>query len=106
MRDSLAIAARYKFNDLERELAAWQQRCLGAESQLRTAQMHAGKLETRLAELGQQPSTPLPPAPPPPPTTREPDPALVAQMSAPRPRWSLKRRIQKIRNALKGRPQG
>lgn len=106
VRDSLAIAARYKFNDLERELAAWQQRCLGAESQLRTAQMHAGKLETRLAELGQQPSPPPPAPPPPPPTTREPDPALVAQMTAPRPRWSLKRRIQKIRNALKGRPKG
>lgn len=101
--ESLAIAARYKFNDLERELAAWQQRCLGAEQQLRTAQMHATKLERQLADGGREPLPPPPPPPPPVPTTREPDPALLAEFSKPRPRWSLKRRIRKIREALRRR---
>ncbi|HEX5054294.1 MAG TPA: glycosyltransferase family 1 protein [Planctomycetota bacterium] len=88
--ESLAVAARYKFNDLERELAAWQHRCLGAEAQLQTSRSHAAKLEVQLRELGQTPAAP--PAPPP------------ANQAAPgeprRPRWSLKRRIQKMRDGL------
>jgi glycosyltransferase involved in cell wall biosynthesis len=84
--ESLAIAARYKFNDLERELAATMHRCLGAERQLNTALVRAGKLEAQLRELGQQP----PPAPPP-------------EASERRPRWSLKRRMKKIRDGLQRR---
>jgi hypothetical protein len=100
IRECLAVAARYKFNDLDRELAAWQQRCLNAEAQLHTVSVHAGKLEARLREMGQQPAPP-PPAPPPVPTST--DPAL-----AKRPRWSLKRRIKKIRDGLRRRtnPEG
>jgi glycosyltransferase involved in cell wall biosynthesis len=90
--ESLAIAARYKFNDLERELAAWQQRCLGAEAQLHTARLHAGKLEAQLRDLGREPA----PAP---------APALPAAAATPekRPRWSLRRRIKKIRDGLQRR---
>lgn len=84
--ESLAIAARYKFNDLDRELSAWQQRCLGAEDQLRRSQTHVGELETRLRDLDQVP-------PPPPPTPRD----------TSRPRWSLRRRIQKILAGLQPR---
>ncbi|MBX3462911.1 MAG: glycosyltransferase family 4 protein [Planctomycetes bacterium] len=89
--ESLAIAARYKFNELERELAAWQQRCLGAETQLHEARLHAGKLEAQLKELGRTPVASLPWAAPPPPPKR--------------PRWSLKRRLQKIRDGLRRRQE-
>lgn len=90
VRDSLAIAARYKFNDLERELAAWQQRCLGAEAQLTAARLHGGKLDARLRELGEEP--------PPPPVPLLKEPPANGHGQARRPRWSLKRRIQKIRD--------
>ncbi|MEO6595857.1 MAG: glycosyltransferase family 1 protein [Planctomycetota bacterium] len=89
MTECLAIAARYKFNDLERERAAWQQRCLGAEAQLNASQSHAGKLEAQLRELGQKPAAP-PPVQPQPPSTNEPK----------RPRWSLKRRLRKLRDGI------
>jgi glycosyltransferase involved in cell wall biosynthesis len=95
--ESLAIAARYKFNDLERELAAWQQRCLGAEAQLHAARVHAARLEAQVRELGQVPPAPPPAAPAPPP---QPGPSAPP---ARRPRWSLKRRIQKIRDGLNRR---
>jgi hypothetical protein len=88
VRESLAIAARYKFNDVERELAAWQQRCLGAEAQLQQARDHARRLETDLRELGHQPPPLLP---------------LPQSTSPRRPRWSLKRRLQKIRDGLNRR---
>jgi hypothetical protein len=81
--ESLAIAARYKFNDLDRELSAWQQRCLGAEDQLRRSQTHVRELEAHLRDLDQ--------VPPPPPA----DPG--------RPRWSLRRRIRKILGGLQPR---
>ncbi len=97
IRESLAIAARYKFNDLERELAAWQQRCHGAEGQLHAARIHATRLEAQLQDLGQQPSVPPPPPPPPPPPLLSSRPGLHRE---PTPRWSLKRRIRKIREAL------
>lgn len=96
--ESLAIAARYKFNDLERELAAWQQRCLGAENQLRQARGHALKLEEQLRDAGKQPAAAPPPEPLPPkpqPRTEPPPPK--------RPRWSLKRRIQKIKDGIERR---
>lgn len=99
VRESLAIAARYKFNDLERELSAWQQRCHGAEAQLRTAQMHAQKLEEHLREVGQRPAPP-PPVPPP---TPVPPPQAAAPAQPKRPRWSLKRRIEKIRDGMQRR---
>jgi hypothetical protein len=95
VRESLAVAARYKFNDLDRELAAWQQRCLNAEAHLNNVSAHAGKLEALLREMGQKPA-PAPAPPPPVPTTMDP----AAQK---RPRWSLKRRIKKIRDGLNRR---
>jgi alpha-1,3-rhamnosyl/mannosyltransferase len=99
VRASLASAARYKFNDLERELVAWQQRCLGAEQQLQRAQTYATKLEARITHLGELPISQ--PAPPPkPPTTMEP---RAKAEPASRPRWSLKRRLQKIRDAKQKR---
>lgn len=94
--ESLASAARYKFNDLERELAAWQNRCLGAESQLHAARVHAGKLESQLREVGQRPA-PAPPVPPTPPASPR------ATSAGERPRWSLQRRIKKIRDGLRRR---
>jgi glycosyltransferase involved in cell wall biosynthesis len=93
--ESLAIAARYKFNDLERELAAWQTRCLGAETQLNTARSHAAKMEAQLREAGHTP----PPTPPPPPPEPYPEHTSHGQ----RPRWSLKRRMKKIRDGLQRR---
>jgi len=81
--ESLAIAARYRFNDAERELSAWQQRCHGAEDQLRRAHQRVQQLEATLLELDQQ-------VPPPPELPR-------------RPRWSLQRRIRKIRDSLRRR---
>jgi len=94
--ESLAIAARYKFNDLDRELAAWQQRALGAEVQLDHARRHAARLEAQLRDDGK---TPAPPPPPPTP----PLPATNGAPTKPRPRWSLKRRMKKIRDGLKKR---
>ena len=88
--ESLASAARYKFNDLERELAAWQQRCLGAESQLHAARVHTGKLESQLREGGQRPAAA-------PPSHGQHGP------QGKRPRFSLKRRIKKIRDGLQRR---
>ncbi|MBL8748068.1 MAG: glycosyltransferase family 4 protein [Planctomycetes bacterium] len=96
--ESLAIAARYKFNDLERELAAWQRRAHGAEVQLNTARVHATQLEHQLRELGERPK-----APPPPPKTEpkaEPEASRAPASSEKRPRWSLKRRIKKIKDGL------
>lgn len=95
--DSLAIAARYKFNDLERELSAWQHRALGAEVQLNTAKLHAQKLEQQLREVGQNP-VPPPKAEPAPPAQSAP------HAGERRPRWSLKRRLKKIRDGLQRRP--
>lgn len=97
--ESLAIAARYKFNDVERELAAWQQRCIGAENQLRTSRGHAQKLEEQLREIGRQPVA----APPPEPLPPKPQPH--AEPQAKRPRWSLKRRIEKIKSGLNRRKE-
>ena len=100
IRESLAVAARYKFNDLDRELAAWQQRCLNAEAQLHAVNVHAGRLEASLREMGQQPK-PAPTPPPPVPTSTDP-------AETKRPRWSLKRRMKKIRDGLRRRtnPEG
>lgn len=99
--ESLAIAARYKFNDVERELAAWQHRAHGAEVQLNTAKLHASKLEQQLREMGQKPVA----APPPEPQQGEAQPTESKSPSSAgkRPRWSLKRRIEKIRNGLQRR---
>lgn len=96
--ESLASAARYKFNDLERELAAWQQRCLGAEAQLHTARVQANTLAAQLREAGHEPAVVPPPAPPPPES-----PPKQPQPDRARPRWSLKRRLQKIRDGLQRR---
>jgi glycosyltransferase involved in cell wall biosynthesis len=71
----------------ERELAAWQERCLSVENTLRETQQ-------RLRAL--QPDADLP-APPPPPAPAAPEPP------APRPRFSLRRRMQKIRDSLRKR---
>ncbi len=99
VQESLAIAARYKFNNLERELAAWQQRCLGAEGQLRRSQLHVGRLEEQLRDQGREPVAPPPPEPPPPP------PAGAVPAQPRRPRWSLKRRIGKIMAGLRREPK-
>lgn len=96
--ESLAIAARYKFNDLERELAAWQQRAFGAETQLNAAKLHASQLEAQLRDDGKTPvAAPKPESPPSPP------PATNGAATERRPRWSLKRRMKKIRDGLKKR---
>lgn len=98
VHESLASAARYKFNDLERELSAWQQRCLGAESQLHNVQLHARSLADQLRDVGREPAAAPPPvAPPSPPPVRPPT------VERHRPRWSLKRRIEKIRDGLQRR---
>jgi glycosyltransferase involved in cell wall biosynthesis len=90
MAQCLSIAARYRFNDAERELVAWKQRCLGVEEQFQRVQAHAQQLEARLLEAGQTPPPPLPPPPLPPAEPR-------------RPRWSLKRRMGKIRDGIRRR---
>lgn len=93
VRESLRVIARYKYNDVERELAAWQHRCHGAEGQLRRALDYAKALEAMLQELGRKPAIArpeiqLPPAP---------------TAGAARPRWSVRRRMQKIRDGFRRR---
>lgn len=71
-------------------LAAWQERCLSVESRLEAARTHIGSLEAKLAEA--QIATPeAPDLTPPPPMDTGPR----------RPRWSLRRRLRKIRDGLR-----
>ncbi len=86
----LTIQAQSPFN-AERELAAWQERCLSVENTLRETQARLRQLE---------PGAPPPVAPPPPPPLVETTPT-----EASRPRFSLVRRMRKIRDSLTGRSE-
>jgi hypothetical protein len=86
----LEVCAHSPFQ-ADRELAAWQDRCLSVENSLREAR-------DRLRVL--QPDVPPPPAPPPPPAAlATPD----GVPEPPRPRFSLRRRLRKIRDGLRRR---
>ena len=93
VRESLRVIARYKYNDAERELAAWQHRCHGAEGQLRRALDYAKSLEAMLQELGRKPAIARPEISLPP----------MPATGAARPRWSVRRRMQKIRDGIRRR---
>lgn len=80
----LAVQAQSPFST-ERELAAWQERCLSVENSLREAQERL-----RLFEPSVEPTPP--PPPPPSMALREPE--------SPRARFSLGRRMRKIRDSL------
>ncbi|MGE3172060.1 MAG: glycosyltransferase family 4 protein [Planctomycetota bacterium] len=75
----------------DRELAAWQERCLSVENTL-------NELRMRLNAL--QPEAPTPAPPPPPPV-----PDLAAAPETSRPRFSLRRRMRKIRDSLRRRSE-
>ncbi len=87
LRQILEVCAKSPFF-AERELAAWQERCLSVEHTLRETQ-------ERLAAL--QPGEAAPPPPPPPPPPIFMDQAEQAE----RPRFSLRRRMNKIRDGLR-----
>ena len=68
-----------------RELSAWQERCLSVEYQLQSVERSRDQVLRELHALQEQDGLPLTPAPVP----------------SKRPRWSLKRRLQKIRDGLR-----
>jgi len=84
----LDVSSRSPFS-AERELAAWQERCLSVENSLREAQSELARLGSRM----QAAAFPPPPEPG----------APVAAAAGSRPRFSLGRRIRKIREGLKKR---
>jgi glycosyltransferase involved in cell wall biosynthesis len=86
LRTILEVCADSPFN-ADRELVAWQERCLSVENTLRETQ-------ARLRAL--QPDAPPPPPPAPPPAEPGPTPS-------PAPRFSLRRRMRKIRESLRRR---
>lgn len=83
LRGTLEVIARAPFNE-SRELAAWQERCLSVEHTLR--ELRAGV--DRPAEIPPQAGGP------------------ATGATSNRPRWSLRRRIQKIRDGLRGQRKG
>ena len=92
--EAILVQARSPFS-AERELSAWQERCLSVENTLR-------ELRARIEQLQSVPSATQPAQPAPAPIA---PPSLpLAPMNAhehePRPRFSLKRRIEKIRAGL------
>ena len=89
--EAILVQARSPFS-AERELAAWQERCLSVENTLR-------ELRARIEQLQNAPSAtqPAQPAPAPVAPPSLPLAPMNAQEQAPRPRFSLKRRIEKIR---------
>jgi hypothetical protein len=92
--EAILVQARSPFS-AERELAAWQERCLSVENTLR-------ELRARIEQLQNAPSAtqPAQPAPAPVAPPSLPLAPMNAQEQAPRPRFSLKRRIEKIRAGL------
>jgi glycosyltransferase involved in cell wall biosynthesis len=90
--DMLSVISRYGQDDAEKQSSAWQQRCLGAESQLRRAHAHSAKLEEMLVELQQTP-----------PEAPKEEPLAKVIVNGKRPRWSLRRRIRKIQDGLRER---
>jgi hypothetical protein len=90
--DMLSVISRYGQDDAEKQSSAWQQRCLGAEGQLRRAQAHSAKLEEMLVELQQTP-----------PEAPKEEPLAKVIVNGKRPRWSLRRRIRKIQDGLRER---
>lgn len=94
LTEVLRVQATSPFR-VERELAAWQERCLSVENTLRELKQ---RIEASTA-VGAAPvavPAPLPPSPPlAPPTLTGPQPEPQK-----RPRFSLSRRIQKIRDGI------
>jgi len=86
---ALLVQAQSPFR-VERELAAWQERCLSVENTLRETLERLRALEPD--------QTPRPPAPAPAPPDAGPLPPPAAA-----PRFSLTRRMRKIRDRLLGR---
>lgn len=88
--EALLVQANAPFS-VERELAAWQERCLSVENTLR-------ELRARIDQQQSVCMSPVEHATPMPATSvvAEPGPSLAE----PRPKFSLKRRIQKIRAGL------
>ncbi len=85
---ALAIIARSPF-DQAGELLAWTERCLGAERRLSRAEAEGPATGRRLPELEAASGMPTNPAP--------------ENQNHRRPRWSLRRRIRKIRDGLRKR---
>ena len=85
---ALAIIARSPF-DQAGELAAWTERCLGAERRLSRAEVEGQATGQRLHEL--EAASGMPVTPP------------TENHNHRRPRWSLRRRIRKIRDGLRKR---
>lgn len=85
--ETLRIQSTSKFDDARRA-AEWEQRFRSSEAGLAELHGHCAELEARIRDQGESP----PPAPPPPPVQPR------------RPRWSLRRRLRKIRDGLRRRP--
>ena len=98
--ESLLVQARAPFST-ERELAAWQERCLSVENTLRELRLRLEQHQAAAAASAaatSAPSTIAPPSPPLAPMSVEAkDPVDAGE---PRPKFSLRRRIQKIRAGL------
>jgi hypothetical protein len=87
VRQTLLAIAESPIDD-GRELASWTERCLHTEAHLRTVEADRAEILARLNELEQKLGRALT-SPKPPPTVR--------------PRWSLKRRLGKIKAGIKRR---
>jgi glycosyltransferase involved in cell wall biosynthesis len=87
--ESLQVQAVAPFS-VERELAAWQERCLSVENTLRELRVRIDQQQPPKMET---PSMAQPPAAAPP----MPAPTLMSPTEDPRPKYSLMRRIRKIR---------
>ena len=88
----LSVLANSPFS-AERELAAWQERCLSVEHTLGELRAEFAKVAGRAAAPASMPPAPEPGAPMVEVTNAEPD----------RPRFSLRRRMRKIRDGIKKR---
>jgi len=86
--DVLGVTATSKLDEAQL-LAAWQERCRSVEHQLAQAKRHVAQLETRMKDHHLRPPA-APSMEPPPPMEDGPR----------RPRWSLARRLRKIRDGL------